>query len=66
VCLALGQGALAGFDHLGRRREVRLSDLEVDHSSSLALHREGPLHDLHGEEGLEQLDSVAESHRAPG
>ena len=51
VGLAGGERRAAGRHGCGRRREVGLADLEVDHVNAVALHREGSLHHLHGEEG---------------
>ena len=50
--LALAQRAGAGLDGGGRRREVGLADLEVEHVRAGALEREGALHHLHREERL--------------
>jgi hypothetical protein len=51
--LAPAQRLHAGLDRRGRRFEIGLPDLEVEDAHARPLHREGPLHHLHREEGFE-------------
>ena len=54
--LASAQCGHAGVHGFRRRRDPGLAHPEVDHPGALALHGEGALHDLHGQERLELID----------
>ncbi len=58
--LAFGEGAPAGLDGLGRRREVGLADLEMHHVRAGRLELDGALEHLHREERLDSLDASGE------